>query len=422
MKSLFVIFILVALFHAAFADTVILEPSEISIQVPTPPKYPPEDFQANAAVRVTIEAPSDWSLSCLYEALSDGSHLIPGDRFFVKKQGEDFVPMTTTIHLGSGGDTGGNFVEVNTLEFQAHILPTDPPAIYYGSVKFIDDSEQEMAVLPITLNIDSYMNFSVQEQAGPIVFTVDGEPGVYTPDNDTPASLQVDGNTEAWQLKASYESTEPTCNLLGNNHYIRCDELPFEQNEGAGIGFKHLGYDRVILEGQSAGISNQAQLFFRLETTYDLSPGQYNSTLLIDSPEFSAPQSVNLEINVEEYLAIEVSESQVSIESEGPPGEYEADKQVKLKVASNTSKWEARAQGEELKSDDDEIPASRLYINSSAKSENGYMALDQEQVVASGSATNMTEVSDLNIKVLTEWEDKAGQYNGNIYFTVIALP
>ncbi|MBN1479590.1 hypothetical protein JXA70_04910 [candidate division KSB1 bacterium] len=417
----FLIFLL-ALSAFLAGESLVLEPSEIALQAPLPHQYPPGDFPANSAVRVTVEAQNDWSISCLYENMTAGNSVIPGDRFFVRKQGEDYLSMTSTIHIGSGAATDGSFVEVNTLEFHAHILPTDAAGEYYGSIKFIDDSEQEMAVLPISLTIEPYVNFSLQQPLGPIVFTIDGGPGVYSANEDNYAQLNVDGNTEAWQIKAAFENITPTCNLVGNNHFVRNDALPFEHDEGAGFGYMHLGYDRVVLDGQSEGISVRSRLFFKLETAYNLEPGQYHSKISFDSPGYSNSHTINLEINVEEYLAIEVSESKVNIVSEGPPGEYEADKLVKLKVASNTSKWEARAQGEPLKSDDDEIPPSRLFINSSAKKETGYVPLDQEQIIATGTATNMAEVSDLTIKVKTEWEDKAGEYNGNIYFTVIALP
>ena len=50
------------------------------------------------------------------------------------------------------------------------------------------------------------------------------------------------------------------------------------------------------------------------------------------------------------------------------------------------------------------------------------MPLNMEQVVASGTYTKLTEASRLKLRVQTTWADRAGDYSGKVYFTVIAIP
>ena len=188
-----------------------------------------------------------------------------------------------------------------------------------------------------------------------------------------------------------------------------------------GEEFENLIVEREILNNTYRSNPN-ISLDFMVESTYQLSPGLYTARVKIDSPEFPDPNYVTLNINVNEYLAIELSESEVQVLSDGPPGDYDGDREIILSVASNVESWEARALGENLTSTDDEIPAERLFIFSSDKSDDGYMPLNIEQIVASGTYTELSEASNLSIRVRTTWEDKAGEYSGRVYFTVIALP
>jgi len=418
------IFTLAILFITAFISLAFsqnelqLDPSQVSFHATDPPNA----YDADSPVRVSIRSSTDWSISCIAEVLAFDGNVIPLDRTLIKKEGEEFQPMITAIHIGSGGSTGGAFQEITILYFKVDVLETDMVGTYQGSVKFFDTDDPQqtaIAVLPMTLVIDPFLNFDFVEQKD-ININISGEPGIYAGDDYT--TLSVNGNTSGWKMMASFEGCQPPGYFFGENFYINSSAFNYPSDEGAGSGYQKLGYKREILNGTTIGTSGSSDLNFKVKTNYQIPPDTYTAQINIDCPEFSDPKNINLIINVSEYLTIELSHNEVMIESAGPEGEYEADEDVILKVASNTDSWEARAQGENLKSIDDEIPSERVYLYSSNQGDKGFMSMNEERVVASGTKTELAKASTMKIKVKTTWEDRAGEYSGKVYFTVIAIP
>ena len=418
------IFILAILFINAFISLTFsqnelqLAPSQISFHATDPPNA----YDADSPVRVSIRSSTAWSISCLAEVLAFDGNVISLDRILIKKEGEEFQSMTTVIHIGSGGSTGAAFQEITTLYLKVEVLETDNVGTYQGSIKFFDTddpAQTAIAVLPMTLVIDPYLNFDFVEQKD-INVNISGEPGIYAGDDYT--TLSINGNTSEWKIMASFEGCQPSGYFLGGNLYIHSSAFNYPSDEGAGIGYQKLGYDREILNGTIIGTSGSSDLNFKVKTNYQIPPGTYAAQIKVDSPDYSDPKNVNLIITVSEFLAIELSHDEVMIESAGPEGEYEASEDIILKVASNTDRWEARAQGENLKSADDEIPSERVYLFSSNQGDKGFMSMNEQRVVATGTKTELAEASTMKIKVKTTWEDRAGDYSGKIYFTVIAIP
>ena len=399
--------------------SLLLDPSQAFFQIKVPPNF----YDADSPVRVSINSAEEWSISCIVEILLFENNIISHDRILMKKEGEEnFQPMTTAIHIGSGGPTPlEEYQEITTLYLRVQVLETDAVGTYEGSIKLFntdDEDQTTLAVLPMTFINEPHINFDVVDPQLVNVF-VTGAPDVY--DGDNQVTLSVNGNTTDWTIMASFEGSEY---FKGENFYIKSSGLNYWNDEGVGNGFLQLKNSRRILDGSTVGTSGTTDLKLKIQTSWDIPPDIYNTRIKIDAQknEYKNPQYIDLNIEVPEYLSIELSESEVRIKSDGPPGEYSGDRNILLKIASNTQNWQARALGENLKSSDDEILAERVLLFSSNQSQKGYMPLNEEQIIASGISTQLEEVSSLSFKVKTTWEDKAGVYNGKVYFTVFAMP
>jgi hypothetical protein len=396
-------------------DIIRLEPGQVILQ-------PSEDqgfYDADVPVRISIQATSSWSVSCIAEVLSSPAHVIPIDRILIKKEGEPlFEPMVTTIHVGSGGPSE-DFQDIASLHFRVQVLESDGTGQYNGLIRFESDDGTMEAILPLTMMIEPYMRFVIPDEKI-VGIDVTGAPDTYTSDDHL--TVTVEGNTEDWRVKISFEDSHPAGQFRQNNIFVKSSRIPGNSEEGAGPGFMALNYSRKIANGAMMGKSGTITLSFKVNTATETPPGEYNVRLKIDSPEFPDPKYIEMIVEVSEYFAIELSESEVNIESDGPPGEYEGDRDIILKVASNTDQWEARALGENLVSEHFEIPAARLFILSKARQHKGFMSLDQERIIASGGQMEISNVSTLKVKVETTWEDGAGQYDGKIHFIVFAIP
>ncbi|MBN1352809.1 hypothetical protein JXJ21_25695 [candidate division KSB1 bacterium] len=426
-KIFFAAVICALAYRVAFAQNsaLRLEPGQLLFQAIQPPQV----CQNESPIRISVLSPSqEWSVSCMAEAAVLGEHCIGLDRILLKKEGEEaFQPMLSTIHIG-GGEPAEAYQDISLLHFQSRVLETDPVGTYNGLIRFklINENDpfqsEAEAVLPLTIEIHPHITLDLAHQNNAAIH-ITGTPGMY--DAENPLSLSVSGNTDSWQITATYQSSQGQ-DAFNGKIFVSSSGLPEYQNqrnEGAGAGYACLYPYRTceILNGISSPPPWQTDLNFRVNTSAQIAPGSYPALIKIEAPGYDLSEYIQLDINVNEYLAIELSDNQVNIKSSGPPGEYIGDRDVVLRVASNTEKWEAIAEGENLKSSNDEIPAERVYIHSSNQIQQGYMPLNTRRTVASGTRMNMMDVSTLKFKVQTTWHDVAGEYNGKVYFTVIAL-
>ena len=377
--------------------------------------------QGGINVDVKTSAPS-WTITCQAEPLHrvNGDGVIPQERLFVQLEtpGTDYFPMIGPIILGYGETSSNQFVTINRMYFQVQIDPEDLAGEYHGLYHFYHN-EEELATLNVHVHLKEQRDFEVSPES--IYFDVIGPPGVEQ--SDDLVNVTVETNGGEYQLICEANDIEGSSGTIHrSNLFVNCNNSTFSNDEGAGPGFFKLSYPRTIYEGSDNDKHENLILTFRLKTSWADVADTYDSQLTLDIPGSPKTRFVNVYVTIHEYLAIELSETEVKIRSAGPPDDYDGDRNVKLKVASNTAKWEARAQGEDLVSKDDNIPAERFYLYSSNKSTNGFMSLDVQRVVASGTNIELSEVSQLAFKVKTSWQDRAGDYSGKVYFTVIAIP
>ena len=128
---------------------------------------------------------------------------------------------------------------------------------------------------------------------------------------------------------------------------------------------------------------------------------------------------------IEPFTFIKLSANSIVFNVSGEPGEYAADKNVEVTVGSNSSTWSVKALATPLVGENGEIPAGQLYIKKkSARKEGGedYTNMGSEILLAEGSQTTPTMAADLNFKLKTTWEDRAGTYDGEIMFVYLAIP
>jgi hypothetical protein len=153
---------------------------------------------------------------------------------------------------------------------------------------------------------------------------------------------------------------------------------------------------------------------------------------------------------IEPFTFIKLSANSIVFNVSGEPGEYAADKNVEVTVGSNSSTWSVKAMATPLVGNNGKIPASQLYISrlsENTKSENlgvdikmpilgqpvrkksagkegskDYTDMGSEILLAEGLQTTPTMVTDLNFKLKTTWEDRAGTYDGEIMFVYLAIP
>ena len=88
------IFTLAILFIAAFISLAFsqnelqLDPSQVSFHVTDPPNT----YDADSPVRVSIRSSTDWSISCIAEVLAFDGNIIPLDRTLLKRRERTINP------------------------------------------------------------------------------------------------------------------------------------------------------------------------------------------------------------------------------------------------------------------------------------------------------------------------------------------
>jgi len=433
MRTGFLIFISVLLsINALYSEiTISLNPGQIAFQKIANSDY----YDAEFIVEVAVQSDeSSWDINLLGFPLVSTQGDIPTDRQYIKKEfnpypsdagaGQGYEKMNSNIHLGSGGITSGYEV-INRLQFRTVILDSDQQATYEGEAKIQTGDEQYYAVLSIILEVKPYLEFSIDRTD--LLFEINGPPGFY--DADTTVKLSHDANTIDWKIQNEFTGISPVNGLSGNSFFVSSSGLPYTADEGAGEGYKILSYPRDIMDGNTGDKSGYTTLKYLIKTEYNHSPGEYNGTLQIDSPEYPQPLVLNTRVNVSEYLHIEIDQTDINIESLGPPGIYDADKTIILKVASNTESWQVTAEATDLTGPDFTFPKERIFIKSDQQefsgdegAGSGYMALENERVVAEGSQMELRQLSNMDVRVKTTEMDVAGQYQGNINFIIISLP
>lgn len=129
-------------------------------------------------------------------------------------------------------------------------------------------------------------------------------------------------------------------------------------------------------------------------------------------------------------MALEVDADHIRFDVTGPPGEHDAHSPVHITVASNCGQWTVRARATDLGGSAGaalkqraRIPASRLLARSARSDGLGapeYVPLDTDVVLADGSQQGPSMVTTVFFRLLTQWSDVPGEYEGQVNFTYIA--
>jgi len=164
--------------------------------------------------------------------------------------------------------------------------------------------------------------------------------------------------------------------------------------------------------------------------------------------------TLNVSAKIESFLAVSVILTQNVQQSGGPggttgrtgkigpgneataiefsalekPGVIDADKEVLVSVASNTTGWSVMCSSQGLSCSEGVIPAERMFVKSDYTNPAedagvglGYESLSAPKIVAAGSvAGEVTHPAYFKLNIT--WEDKPGSYDGVLTFTVLPEP
>lgn len=109
------------------------------------------------------------------------------------------------------------------------------------------------------------------------------------------------------------------------------------------------------------------------------------------------------------------------------PGLITPDKHVLIRASSNTASWSIVCTSNGLQSEDDFIPAERLFVHSpytGSKDEgagSGFQSLTMPRLVATGRAASVIE-NEVFLKLQLTWDDKPGSYDGVVNFEILPVP
>lgn len=141
------------------------------------------------------------------------------------------------------------------------------------------------------------------------------------------------------------------------------------------------------------------------------------------TPEAAA--TIQAQALIEPAIQISVTPGAIHFASASEPGPIDADSSVNVTVASNCAEWTVTCIATDLlagvNGETAVIPASRLSMNNE-ETGGAYVTLDTERTVAHGGAQPPTLVSTMLFQLQTTWEDRPGQYQGEIQFHYVATP
>jgi hypothetical protein len=142
-----------------------------------------------------------------------------------------------------------------------------------------------------------------------------------------------------------------------------------------------------------------------------------------------AGPSLRVTAVIHPQMTVELGTDQVNFDVTGSPGGYDASSPVTVTVGSNCVEWTVHARATDLVGmagsaleNGSVIPRSRVLIrsNGSGVATLDFQPLDVDVVVATGGQQGPALVATTDFRLLTEWSDPPGQYQGEVNFTYIA--
>ena len=128
-------------------------------------------------------------------------------------------------------------------------------------------------------------------------------------------------------------------------------------------------------------------------------------------------------------LHLELSSSSIRFSQEGRPGLLVADQAVQMRVSCFGQSWSVAARATPLtrRSGPGEIGPERLFVRSDATQPQpdvgagpGFVPLAEPALIAAEAARVYS--TPLEFRLWTRWEDRPGEYAGDIQFTAVVKP
>ncbi len=128
-------------------------------------------------------------------------------------------------------------------------------------------------------------------------------------------------------------------------------------------------------------------------------------------------------------LRIDLSSSAVEFFQEGRPGLIDGHQQVELRVTCLSGPWSVSAEASPLTEQQSrrQIGPDRLFVRSSSTAPQpdvgagpGFVPMTAPVLIAEGSVP--TYATPLELRLLTDWSDTPGVYEGDILFTAVVRP
>ncbi len=207
-------------------------------------------------------------------------------------------------------------------------------------------------------------------------------------------------------------------------------------------GFESLDMPRLVGQGNATGKESVevASIQFKYMATGQEKPGTYEGDIfsldggptihmkmVIEPPVEEAKPSEPIPMiekekgkeneKKEPKVKMSLSPDNIHFPVIGTPGEYDADSTILLTVESKYG-FMVTAQASPLHSQHSDIPAQRLFVDPG----NGNYYSMEKDVVVLESLLNVPQKekpvsTDLRFRLKTLWDDKAGEYSGEIVFT-----
>ncbi len=387
----------------------------------------PELFENSEPVLLGVSA-DEWAVTCTAEPLlqiSGSAQIAPNSIYIKHDLTDDFLPLTTSLDLGSGSAPTIPYTAIiNRLFFQVRLTGAEPAGSYAGQIHFYNFG-MEAALLTISLTIERKALLTVEPASFSFFCS---SPGLYSSEGDGLVTI-AESNSSDWHVQASLLHSSAPSHFNGANIFIRSALSEITDNWGAGEGFQPLEQLPVLISGEQVGQAGSTAFYLRLLSSWDIPAGHYDVTIEFFIPEVNARQQIALQIDITQYAIFSLSESSIYFHADGPPSIWDADKTVKLTVGCNSSEWGAYCEATPLTSPADQIPNERLYLKinpgdflQDAGAGIGYQSMNQIIEVAGGSAAAPREVSEMWFRLKTMDVDLPGHYEGTITFSLFTNP
>lgn len=133
------------------------------------------------------------------------------------------------------------------------------------------------------------------------------------------------------------------------------------------------------------------------------------------------------------YMTVSLSTPTVQFSIAGPPGVYDANVPigvpVSVTVGCNAGAWSVSCAASALTGPNGSIGPERIFMQRQSAPNTpdmgagaGFESLEVKRTVAEGVPQAPQAVEVLNFRILTQWQDRPGTYQGTITFTHLMTP